>query len=152
MERPSGKAIATPTAKPATTRPKETKRLRVRARSNQSDGNDRATSSGLGRMVGEMNRASGVAPAVTSHQRARTPAMGTTPSAQLIHVGTSSRIPSQARYRPAAGPGAAGTAPPSPAARCGSAGSASPGAVRGSLIPVVATSPRAGRPRSRPAG
>ena len=50
----------------------------MRARSNQSSGKERATSTGLGRMVGEMMRSSAV-PVVTKNHASRMRPMGMTP-------------------------------------------------------------------------
>ena len=71
--------MATPTRKPRITRRNEMMTLRVRARSNQSDWNDCTTSTGLGRMVGEMIRSSAGPLPVSTHQIRTTPRIGTTP-------------------------------------------------------------------------
>ena len=88
---PSGKETATPSAKPSTTRVKETARLRVSARSNHSSGNEATTSAGEGRIVGEMTRSS-AAPVVTKTHSARSASTGSSPSSQLFQAGSSSRM------------------------------------------------------------
>ena len=94
---PSGKAIATASAKPSITRPKETNRLRVSARSNQSSGNDLTTSAGEGRIVGEMTRSSATPVRSPRPRAASRTATGSIPSSHDCQAGSGSRI----RSRPA---------------------------------------------------
>jgi hypothetical protein len=129
MRIPRGKATARAATNPARTRLNETARLRVRARSNQSEGSERTTSTGEGRMVGEMRRSSGMRPAVTANHISSSTAIGTTPRAQGIQAGSGSRMRSQAP-RSAAGPRRFGAG----------------------TSPEALTGPRAGRPRSPRAG
>ena len=112
---PSGKETATPSAKPSTTRVKETARLRVTARSNHSSGNDATTSAGEGRIVGEMKRSS-AAPVVTKTHSARSASTGSSPSSQLFQAGSSSRMRRKPVWAEAGGPAFAGAGPPAGAA------------------------------------
>ena len=108
---PSGNETATASAKPSTTRVKDTARLRVTARSNHSSGNDATTSTGEGRIVGEITRSS-AAPVVTIIHKARSASTGSSPSTTAFHAASGSRMRRKPVWAEAGGPGRAGAGPP----------------------------------------